>query len=174
MPTPEPEPQPLGPTSAAAPLAVLGGDGLVHHLDDLDDATALELRRARLQWERRLHFPLKVVIVGAPASCTGVAVIGGPVEEAAMASAVVVAIAFLASLVVVPLTLGVVREESRQRGVHPSLLGLLRRVDAEPWRAGDEADQRFLAALHRAKARARAHRLRPTLGSHLRRLVLGP
>ena len=90
MPTPAPDTLGVGPTSAAAPLAVLGGDGLVRHIHDLDDATALELRRARLLWERRLHFPLKVAIVGAPASCTGIAVIGGTVEPATMAAAAVV------------------------------------------------------------------------------------
>lgn len=174
MPTPAPDDEPVGPTSAAAPIAVLGGDGLIRHFDDVDDGTALELRRARLLWERRLHFPLKVAIVGAPASCTGIAVIGGPVEPAAMAAAAVVVVAFLASVVVVPFTLGVVREECRQRGVHPSVLGVLRRVDREPWRAGSDADQRFLVSLHQARERERAHRTRPTLVSRVRRFLLGP
>lgn len=135
-------PPPAQPVAAlSAPVQV----PLVASLTNLDDDTALALRRALLVVERRWQRPLSWLLLAIPASCTGL--VAGGVESAVAPLALLFALVYGASLVVLPLTTGLLREECAQLGVSPRLLRRLRRLGLAA------NDERFLTELHAAQAR---------------------
>ncbi len=152
-------------TTARAELAV------VTRFEDLDDDTALALWRALLGVERRWQRPLSWLLVGIPTSCSGLALVG--VHDVVAPLAVVFVAAYGASLIVLPLNAGLIREEGAQLGVSRTVLRQVRRLDVNT-RSHVRDDDAFLVELHAAQAREQRHRAQPTAISTLRRMLTGP
>lgn len=155
----------------AALTALRSSLSTVTEFEQLDDDTALALRRASQLWERRLHRPLKWLIVGIPASCAALVLVD--ITALIVPAVVLFALTMLTSVVVVPLTAGLLREESHQHGVSTGVLRQLQRLDLRS-RARAKTDAAFVLELQAARERVRRHRERPTLGSWLHRILLGP
>ncbi len=154
----------------AALTALRSSLSTITSIEQLDDTNALELRRLAQLWERRLHRPVKWLIFAIPAGCTGLSFVE---IDLVQVSFVLFALTMVAGFVVVPLTAGLLREESHQRGVGARALRQLQRLDINT-RIGAKTDEAFLLVLEAARQRERLHRERPTIFSTLRRALFGP
>jgi hypothetical protein len=166
------EPRAPAATSVAVPVRA-AAVALATGLHQIDDATALEMRRLVWLWERRLQRPIKLLLVfHLFVGCPGMVVVGA--GTGAVVGTAIGTVLFLAGLVAVPATVGLLREEARQQGITTGLLRALCRIPPSAGTEGRDWEARFVVELARARERDRQLREQPTVARRLRRLLLGP